>query len=122
MPQMESNLLPRKANDVEQQLARKRDRKVEIIDLNAIPRIGATPVSIGQVRFEFYIFDLETEVLRLAMDDVQGLKPILRRTAVSAFIVTASVYSTLANQVMIGSILTEGALTSQLEKLAIGKF
>ena len=80
MPQMLDNLKPRKPDQAEQQLTRKRpgERKVEIIDLNAIPRVGAAPVSIGCVRFEFYIFDLETEVLRLAMDDVQGFKNYLK--------------------------------------------
>lgn len=80
IPQMLENLKPRGPDRKEQQLAVKRSKttKVETIDLSAIPRIGGEPVSIGRVRFEFYIFDLETEVLRLAMDDVQGFKTYLK--------------------------------------------
>lgn len=80
MPQMQGNLKPKRPEPIDQQITRKRpgERNVDIIDLNAIPRVGAPPVSVGRVRFEFYIFDLETEVLKLAMQDVQGFKKYLK--------------------------------------------
>ncbi|MBN8246022.1 MAG: ATP-binding protein [Verrucomicrobia bacterium] len=80
MPQMQGKLKPRGPERKEQQLTRKRagERKVETVDLNSIPRGGEPSVSIGRIRFEFYIFDLETEVLKLAMTDVQGFKSYLK--------------------------------------------
>lgn len=70
LPQMEANLQKREKRAAEHTLTLKRDRKVEEIDLSAN--------KIGRVRFEFNIFDLETDVLRLALDDVKGFKDYLR--------------------------------------------
>jgi hypothetical protein len=61
-------------------LIKKRDgeRKVEIINLDLIPTKGGRTISIGRIEFEFHIFDLDTEVLKLALTDVKGFKNYMK--------------------------------------------
>jgi signal transduction histidine kinase len=80
LKQMALNVPPRHAPDRVEPLVRKRDRDVQVVDLSSIPdsRNPGQLLSLGKVRFDFRIFDLETEVLRLAIDDVKGFKDYLK--------------------------------------------
>ncbi len=90
LPQMVGKVKPRSAPGQEQVLTQRKAKSPKghrnhesgetsiIINLDAVERTGESSVSIGKVRFEFYIFDLETEVLKLAMEDVQGFKSYLK--------------------------------------------
>lgn len=79
LPQMHGNLVPRKASptDLPPITTKTKEKGVETVDLNAIDMNG-TKISVGAVKFEFFIFDLETSVLSLSVNDIRGFKTYLK--------------------------------------------
>lgn len=79
LPQMLENLKARPAAATQRMATkRKGDSTVKIIDLHTIKSELGRQVSIGRIRFEFHIFDLETTVLNLALKDIRGFKTYLK--------------------------------------------
>lgn len=79
LPGMRGKLRPRKVSSTGIKVVEKtKERGIQSIDLDEIEGGRGKKLSIGEIRFEFYIFDLDTSVLSLAMEDIKGFKTYLQ--------------------------------------------
>lgn len=79
LPRMQENLKPRRLPSAAASVVDKtKERGIHTIDLDEIEIEPGKKASIGRVSFEFYIFDLETTVLSLAVGDIKGFKTYLK--------------------------------------------